>query len=124
MAGAKILIVDDDHDIRDLLAIRLHAEGYETVFAADAMTAVHAARTEEPALILLDIGLPGGTGLLVMERLKNFPALAHIPVIVISARDPETSKPASLEAGARAYFTKPIDQTALLETVRETLSGD
>jgi two-component system KDP operon response regulator KdpE len=122
VADARILIVDDDHDIRDLLAIRLHAEGYETVFAADAMTAVSVARVKEPRLILLDIGLPGGTGLVVMERLKNFPALAHIPVIVISARDPEATKQAALEAGARDFVQKPIDQQKLLEAIRAALA--
>ena len=122
MADARILIVDDDHDIRDLLAIRLHAEGYETVFAADAMTAVSVARVKEPRLILLDIGLPGGTGLVVMERLKNFPALAHIPVIVISARDPEATKQTALEAGARNFVQKPIDQQKLLEAIRAALA--
>ena len=75
MAGAKILIVDDDHDIRNLIAERLRSEGYETVYASDAMTAVTVARTERPEVIVLDLGLPGGTGLVVMERLKNFPAL-------------------------------------------------
>lgn len=122
MAGGKILIVDDDHDIRNLLATRLRAEGYETVFASDAMTAVTVARTERPAVILLDIGLPGGTGLVVMDRLKNFPALAHIPVVIVSARDPIASREAALAAGAHAFFPKPIDHTALLETVRELAS--
>ncbi|MDQ2981087.1 MAG: response regulator [Actinomycetota bacterium] len=124
MAGAKILIVDDDHDIRDLLAIRLRAEGYETAFAADAMTAISVARHEEPDLILLDLGLPGGTGLTVMERLKNFPALAHIPVLIVSARDPELTEEAALAAGARAFLHKPVDHRALLEAVHASLQPD
>lgn len=116
---AKILIVDDDHDVRDLLAIRLQAEGYETAFAADASTALNVARTEQPDAILMDIGLPGGTGLLVMERLKNFPALAHTPVVVISARDELTSQEEAAAAGARAFVPKPIDTPLLLATIRE-----
>ena len=120
MAG-KILIVDDDHDIRELLAMRLHAEGYETVFAADAMSAVSVTRQQEPDLILLDIGLPGGTGLTVMERLKNFPALAHIPVLAVSARDPKATKDAALAAGARGFVPKPIDYDDLLAQIREAL---
>jgi CheY-like chemotaxis protein len=119
----KILIVDDDHDIRELLALRLQAAGYETAFAADAMTAVNVARNEGPQLILLDIGLPGGTGITVMERLRNFPALAHIPVIAISAREPEPTAQAAVEAGARAFVPKPIDHELLLATVRQIL-GD
>jgi CheY-like chemotaxis protein len=118
VAGSKILIVDDDHDIRDLVAIRLRAEGYETAFAGDAMAAVSVTRSEEPDLILMDIGLPGGTGLTVIERLKHFPALAHIPVVVISARDPGVTKEAALAAGAQAFISKPIDHAQLLLTVR------
>jgi CheY-like chemotaxis protein len=117
----KILIVDDDHDIRELLALRLQAAGYETAFAADAMTAVSVARNEEPRLILLDIGLPGGTGITVMERLRNFPALAHIPVIAISAREEQPTEHAAVEAGARAFLPKPIDHERLLETIRQVL---
>jgi CheY-like chemotaxis protein len=119
----KILIVDDDHDIRELLAHRLKAAGYETAFAGDAMTAVNVARNEDPRLILLDIGLPGGTGMMVMERLRNFPALAHIPVIVISAREKQPTEDAAVEAGARAFLPKPIDHELLLETVSRVL-GD
>jgi CheY-like chemotaxis protein len=119
----KILIVDDDHDIRELLALRLQAAGYETAFAADAMTAVNVARNEEPQLILLDIGLPGGTGITVMERLRNFPALAHIPVIAISAREHQPTQQAAVDAGARAFLAKPIENDLLLETVRGVL-GD
>lgn len=114
----KILIVDDDHDVRDLLGMRLRSEGYETVFAADAMMVLNVARSEQPDLILMDIGLPGGTGMVVMERMKNFPALAHIPVVVVSARDALTAKQEALAAGAYAFVPKPIDQTALIETIR------
>jgi CheY-like chemotaxis protein len=123
VAGPKILIVDDDHDIRELLAIWLQGAGYETAFAADAMTAVNVTRREEPELIVLDIGLPGGTGMTVMERLRNFPALAHIPVVAISAREPSSTGQASQEAGARAFLAKPLEQEQLLGTVREIL-GD
>jgi CheY-like chemotaxis protein len=122
VATGKILIVDDDHDIRNLLSTRLRAEGYETVFAADAMTAINVARTERPDVILLDIGLPGGTGMVVMDRLRNFPALAHIPVVIVSAQDPLASREAALAAGARAFIPKPIDHIALVETVRELVS--
>jgi DNA-binding response OmpR family regulator len=79
MAQAKILIVDDDQDIRRLLGIRLKARGYEPFFAGDAISAVNQARKEHPDLILLDLMLPAGDGYLVVERLKAMPALEGIP---------------------------------------------
>ena len=118
---AKILIVEDDQDTRQLLRIRLEANGYEIAFAADAVTALRVARDERPDLVLLDMGLPGGDGVVVMERLKSFPALESIPVIVVSAREPETTEARATEAGARAFLQKPIDMDALLAAVRGAL---
>jgi CheY-like chemotaxis protein len=117
----KILIVDDDQDTRQLLKIRLETEGYETAFAWDAVTAISATRQERPDLILLDFGLPGGDGVIVMERLRTFPALAHIPVVVVSAREPTSTGERALLAGAVAYVQKPIDNDALLRAISGAL---
>ena len=121
---AKILIVEDDPDTRELLKIRLSAQGYETAFAFDAVTAISVTREEKPDLILLDMGLPGGDGVVVMDRLKTFPALAHIPVIVISAREEAATGTRATEAGARAYVQKPIDNEQLMAAVRKALGED
>lgn len=117
----KILIVDDDQDTRQLLKIRLAAAGYETAFAADAVTAIAAVRKEQPDLILLDMGLPGGDGVVVMERLKTFPALAHIPVVVVSAREQSSTQTRATDAGAQAYVQKPIDNEELLAAISSAL---
>ena len=117
----KILIVEDDQDTRQLLKIRLQSQGYETAYAADAVTAITAAREERPDLILLDMGLPGGDGVVVMERLKTFPALAHIPVVVVSAREQSATERQATEAGAEAYVQKPIDNAELLGAIRSAL---
>ena len=120
----KILIVEDDQDTRQLLKIRLESNGYETAFAFDAVSAIGVAREERPDLILLDMGLPGGDGVVVMERLKAFPVLAHIPVVVVSARDPRSTEPRATEAGAEAYVQKPIDNEELLAAVRSALGEE
>ena len=117
----KILIVDDDADIRELLNLRLRQAGYDTAFATDAITAVSAARREAPDLIVLDLGLPGGEGYVVMERLKSIAALGWVPVIVVSARDAATHEERSLAAGAAAFVQKPIDTDAFLSAVRSAL---
>ena len=88
MAQPKILIVDDDADHRRGLNLRLRANHYDTAFAADAMQAVSAARKDRPDLVLLDLSLPGGDGIVVMERFRANAELSVIPVIVITGRDP------------------------------------
>ena len=121
---AKILIVDDDQDTRQLLKIRLESKGYETAFAWDAVTAISATREARPDLILLDFGLPGGDALVVMERLQSFPALAGTPIVVVSAREPSGTEQRALAGGARAYIPKPIDNEKLLEAIRSALNEE
>jgi len=74
-----------------------------------------------PDLILLDLGLPAGGGFLVMERLKLIPALAIIPVIIVSARDGLGNQKRAFDAGAKAFLQKPIDDAELLAVVRQAL---
>ena len=118
---AKVLIVDDDADIRELLNIRLRKEGYETAFASDGISAISTARREEPDLIVLDLGLPGGEGYVVMERLRAIASLGGVPVIVVSARDAATHEERSRAAGAVAFVEKPIDTDVLLREVQSAL---
>jgi DNA-binding response OmpR family regulator len=124
MAKRKILVVDDDQDLRAALNIRLRANGYDVAFAADAMTAVLEARRHKPDLILLDLGLPGGDGFLVMQRLSTIPALAVIPIIVLSARDKEANENRVSMAGAVAFLQKPYDDAALLAEIKKALGEE
>jgi len=117
----KLLLVDDDVDLLKGLGVRLKASGYEVVYAADGVQAVAAARRERPDLILLDIGLPGGDGYVVMERLRTLGSAGPMPIIVISAKDHQTHRERSLKAGASHFFQKPVDNAAVLAAIREIL---
>ena len=117
----KILIVDDDPDVRQGMHVRLKANHYDTFFAANALSALTEARNNKPDLIILDLGLPAGDGFVVMERLKSFPALAVIPIIVVSARGVLTDKERALRAGAKAFLRKPVDNAELLTVISHAL---
>ncbi len=121
MPGEKILIVDDDDDLRRGLNIRLRASGYQVVFAADALSALSMAKKEKPDLIILDLGLPAGNGFTVMERLSDIMPVASIPIIILTARDSASSEERSLTAGAVAFFQKPVDNEVLLAAIKKAL---
>jgi DNA-binding response OmpR family regulator len=121
MSYKKILIVDDDSDVREGLHVRLTANHYETFFATDALSSLVEARKHKPDLIILDLGLPAGDGFLVMERLKTFRSLALIPIIVVSAHDSYQNRERTLRAGAKAFLRKPVDNDELLAVIRRVL---
>ena len=122
MQKGKILVIDDDLDLLRGLGIRLNAEGYQVIAAADAVSATSVARRERPDVIILDLGLPGGDGYVVMDRLKSL-LVGSIPVIVLTARDPATDRARSKAEGAVAYFQKPVSNRALLRAIDMALMG-
>jgi DNA-binding response OmpR family regulator len=101
--------------------LRLRANHYDTVNAVDGYSAIAQAYKERPDLIILDLGLPAGDGFVVLDRLQKDDKLSSIPVIVLTARDPQGSERRALQAGASAFFQKPADNTELLEVIRATL---
>jgi DNA-binding response OmpR family regulator len=121
MSSQKILIVEDDADVRLGFRILLKANHYETFFAADSMSAVSEARKHQPDLILLDLGLPAGDGFIVLERFRTNTNLSMIPVIVVSARDLQGNKERALKAGAKAFVQKPWNDTELLALISQLL---
>jgi DNA-binding response OmpR family regulator len=123
MQKSKILVVDDDPDLVRALRLRLRANNYEIASAADGYAAIATAQKERPDLIVLDLGLPAGDGFVVLERLQNSDTLSGIPVIVLSARDPQNNEERALKAGAAAFFQKPADNEELLNVIRVSLTG-
>jgi DNA-binding response OmpR family regulator len=121
MSSQKILIVEDDADVRLGYRVLLKANNYETFFAADSMSAVSEARKHQPDLILLDLGLPAGDGFIVLERFRTNTNLSMIPVIVVSARDLQGNKERALKAGAKAFVQKPWNDTELLALISQLL---
>lgn len=119
----KILVIEDDPVARTDLQARLKANGYAVALAADAASAVTAVNREQPALILLDLGLPAGDGFLVLERLRKIAPLAAIPVLVITGRsDPETRT--RVEAmGVAPVLVKPVATEALLTAIHAALES-
>lgn len=115
---AKVLVVDDEPQIRTLLKATLARAGYEVVEASNAREAISAKSIDKPDLVLLDLGLPDRDGLELVERLAAEPRSA---VLVISARDQTEQKVAALDLGADDYVTKPFDTEELLARVRASL---
>jgi len=118
---SKILIVEDEPDVRGLIKETLELEGYETLTAADGEEAEVIARRELPHLILLDVMLPRKNGYEVVRDLRRNVKTAHIPVIMLTARSGTSDKVTGLEVGADDYVTKPFDTEELLARVRAQL---
>jgi DNA-binding response OmpR family regulator len=121
MSQKTILVVDDDPDVRLALHVRLRANHYDIVFAGDGIGTIAEAHKHKPGLIILDLGLPAGDGFRVMEMLKTNNSLCTIPVIVVSARDRKANMDRALEAGAKAFLQKPVNNAQLLSVVRQVL---
>ena len=109
-----ILVADDDPDIRKLLVLKLRGAGHTVAEAEDGQAALDSARAAPPALALLDLMMPRRSGLEVCRELKADPDLAHVPVILLTARAQERDRAEGLEAGADAYLSKPFRPRELL----------
>lgn len=119
----RLLVVDDDKDVRLALTLLFRSQGYQVSAAEDAISAVRMAVAEQPDLVILDIGLPGGEGFLVMQRFRGLPRLAAVPVVIITGRDGGQLEARAKQLGAVAFLQKPVDNRALLDTVRATLQS-
>jgi CheY-like chemotaxis protein len=117
---ARILLVEDNEMNRDMLSRRLRKRGYEVVVAVDGEQGVALAESERPALILMDMSLPGLDGWEATRQLKSAPATRQIPVIALTAHAMSGDRERALAAGCDDFDTKPIELPGLLEKM-ETL---
>lgn len=115
---ARILVVDDERQIRRLLRTSLSAQGYQVVEAMNGEEALALAATAEPALVLLDLGLPDLDGTEVIRRIREWSA---VPIVALTVRSSEEDKVRALDAGADDYVTKPFGMAELLARVRAGL---
>ena len=118
---ARILVVDDGIDSWTLLSSILRTHGYQPIWAADGVQALSEARKHQPRVILLDIGLPGEDGFVVLERLKSNQLLSAIPVIVVTVQDPAVAEQKARECGAVAFLQKPVKADELIATIQGVL---
>ena len=117
MSNKKILVIEDDADVRLGYNVLLRANQYDTFFAADALCAITEARKCLPDVIVLDLGLPAGDGFIVLERLRANMQLSMIPVIVVSGRDLPGNRERALRFGAKAFIQKPWNDNELLALI-------
>ena len=112
---SRVLVVDDEPQIRRTLAINLRVRGYQVDLAATGEEALKAAADQQPDVVVLDLGLPGIDGLQVIQGLRGW---TQVPIIVLSVREREADKVAALDAGADDYVTKPFGFNELLARLR------
>ena len=120
----KILVVDDDDDLLRALSIRLRAQGFDVCVARDGVAAVASVRREQPDIMLLDLGLPGGDGFTVIERMKAVVPGQPPPVIVVTAWNLTDGQRETLRHNAFATLPKPIDNERLAAAIDDALGGE
>jgi len=115
----RILVAEDDLDIRELIAISLRYAGYEVIPAADGQQAVDLTIAEKPDLIILDVQMPRVSGFEALEQIKVKPEFADTPVVILSAKGQESEIQAGLELGATQYILKPFSPDELINKIKQ-----
>jgi CheY-like chemotaxis protein len=120
----RILIADDEPEVVDLVRMMLEWEGYTVLAAVDGMETLISTRAQRPDLILLDVRMPKMTGLAVLEKLRDDPKTADIPVIMLSVVTGYPEVRAALQRGAVAYLPKPFEMREMVHLVERVLATD
>jgi len=122
MKKAKILVVDDEVNITQILEFSIGAEGFEVITASNGEEAIDKARKEQPDLIILDIMMPRIDGYEACRILKANPLTKNIPVVLLTAKGRDIDKRLGYEVGATDYIVKPFSPNKLIERINELLS--
>ena len=117
----RVLIADDEHNIRHILDFSLHAEGFDVISATNGEDAFTLAIAETPDLIILDVMMPGRGGIETCRMLKEDTRTANIPVVLLTARSSRQDREAGDKVGADGYITKPFRPQRVIETVQSLL---
>ena len=121
MSPKQILVIEDETDIREMLALRLKKERFDVLEASEGMTGLKKALEEQPDLVLLDLMLPFTSGLDILRKLRDNRKTAQVPIIIVSAKGEESDIVVGLELGADDYVTKPFNMSVLLARINALL---
>jgi len=119
----KVLIADDEANIRNILDFTLHAEGFTVIGARNGDEAFTLALSEQPDIVILDVMMPDTDGIEACRRLKRDERTSRLPVILLTARSSSDDRRRGREAGADAYITKPFSPSKVVATLREILGA-
>ena len=119
---ARILVADDDVDIRELVEFKLSTMGHDIVAVGDGAAAVDACRASKPDLAVLDVMMPGVSGLDAIREIRSDPGLSDLPVILLTARAQESDVETGFDSGADDYITKPFSPRELASRVEALLT--
>jgi two-component system alkaline phosphatase synthesis response regulator PhoP len=122
MSKKRILVVDDEKELTDLIKVRLESNGFQAIVAYDGQEGLTKAKKEKPDLIILDLMLPKMDGYKVCRMLKFDEKYRKIPIILFTARAQEADVKLGQEVGADAYITKPFESKVLLDKIQELLA--
>jgi DNA-binding response OmpR family regulator len=117
----KILVVDDEQEIVNLLVLRLEHEGFQIITANDGAAAMEKVKSKLPDLVIMDVAMPPPNGFQVCRMIKDDKTLNHIPVVLLTCKATETDKFWGMESGADAYETKPYNFPSLIKIVKDLL---
>jgi DNA-binding response OmpR family regulator len=123
MEPTTVLIVDDEMSNTQLFGMMLELEGYRPLVATDVTTALAALRQRMPDVMIVDVMLPGASGLELCRQVREELGLANLPIVIVSAKSQLDDVQAGLAAGANIYLTKPVTKAELLGAIRQAVGG-